>query len=241
VPVTREHVLSATAAPTGVAEVGNLPAPFTRIVGRDDVIVALATQLARRRFLTIVGPGGIGKTTVAVAVAGAVRASYKDGAWFVGLASLSNPQLVPSALGAALGMLPSGANPVQGLSAWLRDQTALIVLDSCEHVVGKAATLAEAVLKAAPGVSILTTSQEPLRAEGETLGDSVSGNMAAALTLTARQRRGPKIAFQVLFYPVTDAGFDMASYTRFADGPWLNKRAMQWFWDAYLPDPAARK
>jgi acetyl esterase/lipase len=73
------------------------------------------------------------------------------------------------------------------------------------------------------------------------VGDSVGGNMATALTLMARERRGPKIAFQVLFYPVTDAGFDTASYTRFADGPWLTKRAMQWFWDAYLPDPAARK
>ena len=72
-------------------------------------------------------------------------------------------------------------------------------------------------------------------------GDSVGGNMAAALTLMARQRRGPKIAFQVLFYPVTDADFDTASYTRFADGPWLTKRAMEWFWDAYLPDAAARK
>jgi acetyl esterase len=73
------------------------------------------------------------------------------------------------------------------------------------------------------------------------VGDSVGGNMAAALTLMARERRGPKIAFQVLFYPVTDANFDTASYTRFAEGPWLTKRAMQWFWDAYLPDPAARK
>jgi len=72
-------------------------------------------------------------------------------------------------------------------------------------------------------------------------GDSVGGNMAAALTLMARQRRGPKIAFQVLFYPVTDADFDTDSYTRFADGPWLTKRAMQWFWDAYLPDVATRK
>jgi acetyl esterase len=72
-------------------------------------------------------------------------------------------------------------------------------------------------------------------------GDSVGGNMAAALTLMARQRRGPKVNFQVLFYPVTDADFDTASYTRFADGPWLTKRAMQWFWDAYLPDLAARK
>jgi len=72
-------------------------------------------------------------------------------------------------------------------------------------------------------------------------GDSVGGNMAAALTLMARRRRGPKIAFQVLFYPVTDADFDTGSYTRFADGPWLTKSAMQWFWDAYLPDVAARK
>jgi len=72
-------------------------------------------------------------------------------------------------------------------------------------------------------------------------GDSVGGNMAAALTLMARQRRGPRFAFQVLFYPVTNADFDTASYTRFADGPWLTKRAMQWFWDAYLPDPAGRK
>jgi acetyl esterase len=72
-------------------------------------------------------------------------------------------------------------------------------------------------------------------------GDSVGGNMAAAVTLMAKQRRGPTIALQVLFYPVTDAGFDTPSYTQFADGPWLTKRAMQWFWDAYLPDPAARQ
>ena len=72
-------------------------------------------------------------------------------------------------------------------------------------------------------------------------GDSVGGNMAAAVTLMAKQRRGPKIAFQVLFYPVTDAGFDTPSYRRFADGPWLTRRAMEWFWDAYLPDPAARQ
>ena len=72
-------------------------------------------------------------------------------------------------------------------------------------------------------------------------GDSVGGNMAAAVTLMAKERRRPKIGFQVLFYPVTDAGFDTASYARFADGPWLTKRAMEWFWDAYSPDPTARK
>jgi acetyl esterase len=72
-------------------------------------------------------------------------------------------------------------------------------------------------------------------------GDSVGGNMVAAVTLMAKQRRGPTIAFQVLFYPVTDARFDTPSYCRFAEGPWLTKRAMEWFWDAYLPDSAARR
>jgi acetyl esterase len=71
-------------------------------------------------------------------------------------------------------------------------------------------------------------------------GDSVGGNMAAAVTLMAKQRRGPNIAFQVLFYPVTDAAFDTPSYICFSDGPWLTKSAMEWFWDAYLPDPTAR-
>ena len=72
-------------------------------------------------------------------------------------------------------------------------------------------------------------------------GDSVGGNMAAAVTLLAKQRGGPRIDYQVLFYPVTDANFDNGSYTRFADGPWLTKKAMEWFWNAYLPDVAARK
>jgi predicted ATPase/DNA-binding winged helix-turn-helix (wHTH) protein len=167
-PMTREHARPDPAPAVG-AVVNNLPAPITRIVGRDDTIAGLATQLGRRRFLTIVGPGGIGKTTVALAVADTVRASYKDGAWFVGLASLADPDLVPSALGGALGIPPSGADPLRGLAAWLRDKTALIVLDSCEHVIDATAALAEAVLRAAPAVSILTTSREPLRAEGESL------------------------------------------------------------------------
>src|SRR5262249_1513180 len=152
--------------PTGVAEVGNLPAPFTRIVGRDDVIAALAAQLARRRFLTIVGPGGIGKTTVAVAVADRGRASYKDGTWFFGLAPLSEPHLAPSAVGAALGIPFSGGDHTRALSAWLHERNALLVLDNCEHIIDAAAVLAEALLKTAPHASILATSREPLRAEG---------------------------------------------------------------------------
>src|SRR5262245_26905121 len=73
------------------------------------------------------------------------------------------------------------------------------------------------------------------------LGDSVGGNMTAAVTLMAKKEGGPKIALQVLFYPVTDANFETGSYNTYADGPWLTKAAMRWFWDAYLPDAKARK
>jgi acetyl esterase len=73
------------------------------------------------------------------------------------------------------------------------------------------------------------------------VGDSAGGNIAAAVTLLSKHRRGPKITFQLLFYPVTDANFETGSYTKFQDGPWLTKSAMEWFWNAYLPDKAARK
>jgi acetyl esterase len=73
------------------------------------------------------------------------------------------------------------------------------------------------------------------------VGDSVGGDLAAVVTLLAKERGGPKIAFQALFYPVTDANFETGSYKEFADGPWLTRASMQWFWDAYLPDAAARR
>jgi acetyl esterase len=71
-------------------------------------------------------------------------------------------------------------------------------------------------------------------------GDSVGGNMAAALTLMAKERRGPKLAAQVLFYPVTSANLDTDTYEIYADGPWLTRAAMRWFWDSYLPDEERR-
>src|SRR5215831_13297315 len=166
-PVTREHPHPAPATPTGATAANNLPVPLTRIVGRDEIIATLTVQLAQRRLLTIIGPGGIGKTTVAIAIAEVASPSYSDGVWFVGLGSLADPDLVPSAVSTVLGVALSGANPVSGLAAWLRDKQALIVLDNCEHVIGAAAHLTEAVLKAAPQVRILATSREPLRAEGD--------------------------------------------------------------------------
>jgi acetyl esterase len=71
-------------------------------------------------------------------------------------------------------------------------------------------------------------------------GDSVGGNMTAAVTLLAKQRGGPSIRYQALLYPVTNAAFDTGSYGQFAEGPWLTRAAMQWFWNAYLPDVSKR-
>jgi predicted ATPase/DNA-binding winged helix-turn-helix (wHTH) protein len=145
----------------------HLPAPLTRMVGRADVVAAIVAQLPERRFTTIAGPGGIGKTTVALAVAEQLGTFYRDGVRFVDLAPVSDPRLVPSALASVLGLAIRSDNPVPGLIAFLKDKHMLLVLDSCEHLVEPVATLAEELFNRAAGVSVLVTSREPLRAEGE--------------------------------------------------------------------------
>jgi predicted ATPase len=119
------------------------------------------------RIVTIVGPGGVGKTTVAIAVARGLIGAYGQSVRFVDLASLLDPRLVPNALAAALGLEIRSEDPIPGLLAALRGKPMLLVLDNCEHVVEAAAALAVEVLNGAPGLQILATSREPLRMEGE--------------------------------------------------------------------------
>jgi predicted ATPase len=147
----------------------NLPTQLTRVIGRAEIVATVVARVAQQRFLTIVGPGGIGKTTVAVATAKAASGSYADGVWLVGLASLQDAGLVPGAVSAALGSPPGVGDPLSSLLAWLRDKRALIILDNCEHLIAAAAATVEAMLRAAPQIAILATSREPLRAEGEWL------------------------------------------------------------------------
>jgi len=130
-PMTRVERHAASSPPEEAVKASNLPVPLVRIIGRNDVIANLTAQLAQHRLLTIVGPGGIGKTTVAIAVAETAAPSYGDGVWFVGLASLPEANLITSALGAVLGISLPSASPLSGLIAWLRDKHGLIVLDSC--------------------------------------------------------------------------------------------------------------
>jgi predicted ATPase/DNA-binding winged helix-turn-helix (wHTH) protein len=168
-PVTRVRSQAAPAPPDQPVRSGNLPALLTRVVGRDEIIATVVSRCSQHRLVTMVGPGGIGKTTVAIAAAEAMSESFADGIWFVGLATLVDAALVPAAVGAALDMPSTGVDPLTALAAWSRDKHMLIVLDSCEHVAGAAAAVAEVVLRTAPRVCILATSREALLAESEWL------------------------------------------------------------------------
>jgi predicted ATPase/DNA-binding winged helix-turn-helix (wHTH) protein len=151
----------------GDAHTHNLPVRLTRPIGRAGIVADLAARLEHRRLVSIVGPGGMGKTTVAVAVAEQRLQAYEHGARFVDLSPLSKGELVPVALGLALGIDVPREDPWPGLQAFLRDSHMLIVLDNCEHVIEAAAALAEFILRSAARVHILATSREALAAEGE--------------------------------------------------------------------------
>ncbi len=155
---------------TGIAtteRVQKLPPRPARMVGRDDTVRALAQELQVRRFVSIVGAGGIGKTTVAISVAYTLIAGFSGAVFFIDLAALSNPQLVPTAVVSALGLMVQTPDPVVSLLAFISDRKILLVLDNCEHVIGVAAALAERVVREAPQAHILTTSREALQVEGE--------------------------------------------------------------------------
>ncbi len=146
----KEHLVPKSAVPERVGA-HNLPISHSRALGRADTISVLRDLLPSQRFITIVGAGGIGKTTV----------------WFVDLAPLDDPQFVSTTLASTLGLAIRLENAATGLVDFLRDRRMLIVLDNCEHVIDAAAALAEQLLGGAPGVHILATSREPLRARGE--------------------------------------------------------------------------
>lgn len=167
-PVALLQDLAPESARTAAPEARHrLPAPLTRVVGRSGEVRTLADLLARCRLVTVVGPGGIGKTTVALAAAEALSATYADGVAFLDLAPVGDPALLPGALASVLGVPGHAEGTAAALPAFLRDRAMLLVLDGCEHVIEAAAALADSLMKAAPGLGILATSQEPLRVDGE--------------------------------------------------------------------------
>jgi predicted ATPase/DNA-binding winged helix-turn-helix (wHTH) protein len=144
-----------------------LPARLTRLIGRADAVGDIVERLDKHRFVTVLGPGGIGKTSVALAVAEQAAPSYGDGVCIVDCAPLLGTSLVARKLASTLGLEIAVEDPTRGLVAFLHRKRMLIVLDCCERVVEDAAVLVESLLRGATGVGILATSREPLRAEGE--------------------------------------------------------------------------
>src|SRR5580693_9295948 len=168
-PITHSTA-ARTVSVTGIAtteRVQRLPPRLTRMVGRDDTVRSLAEQLQVWRFVSIVGPGGVGKTTVAISVAHALVDGFHDAVFFIDLAALTDPQLVPTAVASALVLMVQTQDPLVGLLTFIGDRKILLVLDNCEHVIGVVAALAERVVSEAPQAHILATSREALRVEGE--------------------------------------------------------------------------
>jgi predicted ATPase/DNA-binding winged helix-turn-helix (wHTH) protein len=144
-----------------------LPNRLLRMVGREEAIAAISDKLLGSRFVTIAGPGGVGKTAVAVAIAHDLLETFCDAAHFVDLAALSDPDLVITSILLMLGLPAQTDDPLPALLAHLRDKRMLLILDNCEHVIGAAAPLAAEIFDSAPHVHILATSREALRVEGE--------------------------------------------------------------------------
>jgi predicted ATPase/DNA-binding winged helix-turn-helix (wHTH) protein len=171
-PINREAAL---APPTRVPEYpcGTarqrlvVPTALARMVGRDAAVRTIAADLIAERFVTIIGPGGMGKTTVAVSVANAMVEEFAGAVCFVDLGSIADPKLVATTIASTLGLTIQTEDVLPALMLCVRTLRILLVLDNCEHVIDAAATLAERLFEEAPGVHILATSREAMRVEGE--------------------------------------------------------------------------
>ena len=145
-----------------------MPAEATSFVGRRSELAEARKKLATARLISLVGPGGVGKTRLAIRIATSLGRGFPDDAWLVELAELRDPALVGNAVMAALGLRDqTAAEPLALLRSYLADKELLLVLDNCEHLIDAAARLVNEVIRAAPGVRVIATSREPLSVAGE--------------------------------------------------------------------------
>jgi len=146
----------------------HLPPQLTSFVGRGAEIEAVRRAIADNRLVTLTGAGGVGKTRLAVQVAGQMDGDFGDGAWYVDLAPITDPDVVPVAVTRALGLPDqAGRSTMDTLTRVIAGRHMLVVLDNCEHLIEACASLAVALLEACPAVTILATSREPIRVAGE--------------------------------------------------------------------------
>jgi predicted ATPase/DNA-binding winged helix-turn-helix (wHTH) protein len=158
---------SPPARPVSPQRLTGLPRRPTRMLGRDGDVVEISRALALHRFVTIHGPGGIGKTTVALAIAHNHLGAFADGILFLDFGLRSSHDNLRHIVASSLGLMAESADPTGSITEYLRHRRLLLVFDCCEHLIDAAASLAETIVHEAPQVSIIATSREILRAEGE--------------------------------------------------------------------------
>jgi predicted ATPase/class 3 adenylate cyclase len=150
------------------AHPNNLPTQLTSFVGREKELVDVKKLLFNAHMLTLIGPGGMGKTRLSIQAASEVLDQYPDGVWFVELAPILDPLLVPRTTAMAMSLRDEPQRPViEMLCDYLREKKMLIILDNCEHLVEACARMADRILHAAPNVRILASSREALGIGGE--------------------------------------------------------------------------
>src|SRR5437588_12881578 len=142
---------------------GNLPAEITSFVGRRQWLGESRKKRSAARLVSLVGPGGAGKSRLALRIAADLARGFADGAWWVELAEVRDGALVANSVVAALDLRDqAGTQPAQILASYLREKRLLLVVDNCEHLLGESAQLVAEILRAAPNVRVITTSREPL-------------------------------------------------------------------------------
>jgi predicted ATPase/DNA-binding winged helix-turn-helix (wHTH) protein len=178
----------------------SLPPRLARMIGRTNAIDKISSDLEHHRFITIVGPGGIGKTSVAIDIGHRQFAAFDGAVVFVDFSAIRDAQFVPTAIASMLGLTVSSNDPVPGLVTFLRNKHMLLILDSCEHVLDALAPVAETIIREAPAVHILATSRESFRAESE--------QVHRLFPLDCPPQRGGLNAADVLEYPAAQLFVD---------------------------------
>lgn len=224
---TSQPVASPLTPEPGVPLANNFPRIAGRLIGRDAAAQHVRDLVSAYRVVTLTGPGGIGKTSLAIEAARGLVADFDDGGCFVELASLPNPGLVPSAVAGALGLKLSGEISAESVARAVGAKHILLVLDNCEHVIDAAANLAERFVRLCPHATILVTSREILRIDGEavyrvpplavpTLGqetpDQIMGHGAVALFISRLN------ALDANFSPRAEDLMSIAAICRRLDG-----------------------
>jgi predicted ATPase len=208
--------------------IGNLPAETSSFIGRRRELAEVRAKISAAHLVTLTGPGGVGKTRLALRCAAGLVRSCRDGGWLAELAEVRDPGLVPSVILAGLDLRDQAAEPRALLLSYLRNRELLLVLDNCEHLVEDVARMVTDILRTAPGVRVIATSREPLSMPGEHVvpvpplgvaGPDAAGKLAApqgseAVTLFAERAAAASGTFELT--PANQAA--VASLCRRLDG-----------------------